>query len=115
MWANHDWIDIHPARHDVKPAVLYPGSITRETWERMTDYIVRCYFTHPSYWKINGCPYFSVYEMYRLIDALGGIGETQRAIASFRAKTKAAGFPDLHFNAVVWGVQVLPSEKVVTN
>ena len=115
MWANHDWIDIHPARHDVKPAVLYPGAITRETWERMTDYIVHRYFSHPSYWKIDGRPYFSVYEMYRLIDGLGGIGEAQRAIASFRAKTKAAGFLDLHFNAVVWGVQVLPSEKVVTN
>jgi hypothetical protein len=115
MWANHDWIDIHPARHDVKPAILYPGAVTRKTWERMTDFIVAHYFSHPSYWTIDGCPYFSIYEMYRFIDGLGGLAEAQRAIASFRAKTKAAGFSDLHLNAVVWGVQVLPSEKVVTN
>lgn len=115
MWANHDWINIHPTRYGVTPPVQYAGAITRETWERMTDYIVAHYFHHPSYLKIDDCPYFSIYEMYRLINGLGGIAETQQAIASFRAKTKAAGFPDLHLNAVVWGVQVLPSEKIITN
>ena len=115
MWANHDWVNIHPARHDVAPPLLYPGAITLDTWERATDRIVAKYFTHPSYWKINGCPYFSIYELYRLIDGFGGIAQTQRAIASFRAKTKAAGFPDLHFNTVVWGLQILPGEKTITN
>jgi hypothetical protein len=115
MWANHDWIDIHPARHDVTPAVLYPGAITRQTWEKMTDFIVAHYFSHPSYLKRDGRPYFSIYELYRLINGLGGIAETQQAIASFRAKVKAAGYPGLHLNAVVWGVQVLPSETIITN
>ena len=30
---------------------------------------------------------------------------------SFRAKTRAAGLPDLHLNAVVWGRPILPGEK----
>ncbi|MCL4505413.1 MAG: glycoside hydrolase family 99-like domain-containing protein [Chloroflexi bacterium] len=115
MWANHDWVDIHPARHNERPRLLYPGAITRATWERMTDYVVTHYFTHPSYWLIDGRPYFSIYELYRLIDGLGGIAQTQQAIASFRAKTRAAGFPDLHLNGVVWGVQVLPQETRLTN
>lgn len=32
-------------------------------------------------------------------------------MAEFRRKTKAAGFPDLHLNAVVWGRPILPGEK----
>jgi Glycosyltransferase WbsX len=115
MWANHDWVNIHPARHDRAPELQYPGAITPETWERMTDYIVARYFSHPSYWMIDGCPYFSVYELYRLINGFGGLEPTQRAIERFRAKTRAAGFADLHFNGVVWGVQVLPNEKTITN
>jgi hypothetical protein len=115
MWANHDWIDIHPARHDTSPRLLYPGIVTRDTWERTTDYIVDHYFRHPSYWLIDGCPYFSVYELYRLIDGLGGIAATQDAIASFRAKTRAAGFSDLHLNGVVWGVTMLPRETTLQN
>jgi hypothetical protein len=115
MWANHDWINIHPAHQGTPSPLQYAGAITRDTWERMTDYIIARYFSHPSYLKREGCPYFSIYEAYRLIDGLGGMAETQRAIASFREKVQAAGFPNLHLNAVVWGVQVLPSEKVVTN
>ena len=113
MWANHDWIDIHPARRDTEPTLLYPGAITRDTWERMTDLIVSRYFKHPSYWTLDGRPYFSVYELYRLIDGLGGVEQARSAIESLRAKTRRAGFPDLHLNAVMWGVQVLPRETAL--
>ena len=111
MWANHNWIDIHPAKRAGKREVQYPGTVTRETFEKMTDHIVADYFRHPSHWKIDGCPYFSIYELYRLVEGLGGIEKTRDALRSFRRKTKAAGFRDLHLNAVVWGVKILPGEK----
>jgi hypothetical protein len=115
MWANHDWVDIHPAKRGVPAPLLYPGAITRETFEKMTDYIVSRYFQHPSYWSIDGCPYFSVYELYRLVEGLGGVDKTREALQSFRRKTRAAGFRDLHLNAVVWGVKILPGEKSLDN
>jgi hypothetical protein len=34
-------------------------------------------------------------------------------LAAFRAKVRAAGFVDLHINAVVWSVQLLPGERAV--
>ena len=43
-----------------------------------------------------------------LIDGLGGVSETRVALASFRAKPRAAGAGELHLNAVVWGLQILP-------
>src|SRR5712692_10965991 len=60
MWANHDWEDIFPAKLSDKRNLLYPGAVTRQTFEQITDHIVSKYFAHPSYWKIDGCPYFSV-------------------------------------------------------
>ena len=101
MWANHDWIDIHPAKPGCTP-LLYPGKITPETWERMTDYMIRTYFKHPSYWRIDDRPYFSVYELFRLVDSLGGMEKTAQALQQFREKAKAAGLPGLHLNAVCW-------------
>jgi hypothetical protein len=115
MWANHDWVDIHPKTLDAPSRLLYPGKIKPETWERLTDEVIHHYFKHPSYWKIAGRPYFSVYELYRLVDSFGSLDATRTALDRFRAKTKAAGFPDLHLNGVTWGVKILPGEKTVTN
>ena len=39
MWANHDWIDIHPAKFRDPRALLYPGAVTRETFETITGYV----------------------------------------------------------------------------
>jgi hypothetical protein len=113
MWANHDWMDIHPAGRYGQPALLYPGAVTRQTFELLIETVVERYFLHPSYWMIDGCPYFSIYELMTLVRGLGGISETREALAAFRDRTRAAGFPDLHLNAVVWGVQVLPNEEAI--
>jgi hypothetical protein len=112
MWANHDWIDLFPRNPDIGMApMLYPGTITPETFDKMTDYIISKYFTQPTYWKIDGCPYFSLYELYKFVESMGGKENAKAALEEFRAKTKKAGFKDLHLNAVVWGLQILPNEK----
>ncbi len=115
MWANHDWVDIHPARIGVGPKLLYPGTVTPETFDRMTDHVIETYFRHPSYWKVGGRPYFSVYELFKLVESFGSLDETKRALERFREKTMAAGFAGLHLNAVSWGVRILPGETAVKN
>lgn len=112
MWANHDWIDIHPKKVN-PPPLLYPGAITPETWGRMTDYVVSQYFKDPAHWQIDGKPYFSIYDLPTLTRSFGGIEGTAKALKQFRDKTRAAGFPGLHLNAVMWGNPILPGEKVV--
>jgi hypothetical protein len=114
MWANHDWMDIHPARSDKESAVLYPGTVTPETFEQMTDYIIETYFKHPCHWQIDGRPYFSVYELHTLIQSFGSLDATRAALDRFREKTIAAGFPGLHLNAVTFGVRILPGETAVS-
>ena len=111
MWANHDWIEIHPYKLGAPQKVLYPGRISPQTFDRMTDYVVRDYFKHPSYWRIGGRPYFSVYDLTKLMENFGSVPATRAALDRFRAKAAAAGLPGLHLNAVVWGQAVLPVEK----
>ena len=117
IWANHDWKDIHPAKFgDIRDGhirTLYPGKVTRATFDTVVDIVIEQYFKHPSYWLIEGCPYFSIYELHTLIEGLGGLEATRAALHMFRDKVRAAGFPDLHLNDVVWDAGLLPGEQAV--
>ncbi len=112
MWANHDWIDIHPWKLGTPQTLLYPGKLSPQAFEKMCDYVINTYFKHPSYWKIDGKPYFSVYDLTQLMACFGSVEETRKALDQFRERTRAAGFKGLHLEAVVWGQTVLPVEKV---
>lgn len=85
MWANH-W--------EIKPA----------TFDSVMDVCINKYFKDPSYWKVDGCPYFSIYQLYTFIKSFGSTEKAVAAFQKFREKTKAAGFKDLHLNAVQWGL-----------
>ncbi|MCK5853484.1 glycoside hydrolase family 99-like domain-containing protein [bacterium] len=118
MWANHDWIDIHPLskKNRVKgPKLLYPGKISPETWEKMTNYIIKNYFHHHSYWFVDGKPYFSIYDLNRFMQIFGSKERTKEAIKVFRKKVVDSGLPGLNLNAVVWGRTILPNEQKVDN
>ncbi|MDR1283847.1 MAG: glycoside hydrolase family 99-like domain-containing protein [Opitutaceae bacterium] len=115
MWCNHDGRDLHPAKErDPSPydaaRILYPGAVNAETFDLICDYCIRNYFTHSSYWTVDGVPYFSIYDLSRLIAGLGGRDTTRRALERFRAKTRAAGFSGLHLNGIVLELAPLPGE-----
>lgn len=118
MWANHDWVDIFPADSSKLlckngPELLYPGKISLDTWNKMTDYLIQTYFTHPSYWLIDNAPYFSVYDLSKFLATFESVEAAVKSVNLFRQKVKAIGFKDLHLNAVVWGQAILPSEEVI--
>ncbi len=94
MWCNHD------LGGGVK------GAVKPETFESLIDYVIEEYFKHPSYWKIDGCPYFSIYQFHSFLETYDNDYEkAAEAIELFRTKVKAAGFPDLHLNGVLWGLK----------
>ena len=106
MWANHDYIDIFPAKIGKRKALWNAGAVSRETFVKATDLMIKEYFSQPNYWKIDGMPYFSIYELHTLMKGLGGAEKTRLALEDFRARCKAAGLPGVHINAVEWGVQL---------
>lgn len=115
MWANHDWLDIHPCGRKNRGKLLYPGKVTPDTFKRICHLFIERYFSHSSYFTVNGSPYFSIYDLTRFMSNFGSVSDTRKAMDDFRAMAKASGFPDLHLNAVVWGQPVLPSEEVPEN
>jgi Glycosyltransferase WbsX len=115
MWANHDWVRLFPHKAGTPLELMMPGAATRVSFEAMTDYFVEHYLHEPNYLLVDGAPYFSIYELGTFIQGIGGLDAAREALQSFRSKVKAAGFPDLHLNAIVWGVTVLPSELKLEN
>lgn len=115
MWANHDWVDIHPAPRNKPYNMLAAGTVSREAFVRATDHMIDAYFGRPNYWRVDGKLYFSFYELMSLVKGLGGIEETREALEDFRNRVRAAGLGELHINAVVWGVQILPGEEKIAN
>jgi hypothetical protein len=115
MWANHDWQDIHPYTKGAPRKRLYPGQVTPATFQAITHLLITKYFVHPSYWRIEGRPYFSVYDLTKLLNSFGSVAATREALDRFRQQAVEAGLPGLHLNAVVWGQTILPGEGQVAD
>jgi len=115
MWANHDWLEIHPATRYQPYPTRRKGEISEEVFIKATNHIIDEYFSHSSYWKVDGKLYFSIYEMMSLIKGFGGLQNTKRILTEFRKRVKAKGLGELHLNAVVWGIETLPTENTLTD
>jgi hypothetical protein len=114
MWANHDWYDIHPAKLSAPPNLQFTGGVSRETFDVLSNRLLQL-FQHPSYLTLDGAPYFSIYELYRFIQGMGGVRQAADALNALHSKATALGLPGVHINAVTWGVQILPGQSEVSN
>ena len=112
MWANHDWTDVHPRRRmDRSPRLLYPGRVSPAQFSRICELVISRYLRHPAYWKIEGKPYFSIYEIPEFLRNFGGSVEIAKdALAQFRRQAADAGLPGLHLNAIYSSQRILPNE-----
>ena len=104
MWANHNWANIHPTPYSNFQEKLTDSRVSLKTWDTITSYIVTHYFNQPNYWKIDGKPYFSIFETARFIESFGSIANAAVAMQLFEDKVKNAGFPGLHFNCIDQGL-----------
>ena len=112
MWANHDWLNIQPATFDNHRIKFTEGKVSWQLWDTISTYIVEKYFKQPNYWKIDGKPYFSIYEIVNFVNGLGGITNAKKAIALLNTKTKNAGFPGVHFNIMSWMINDQSAKQI---
>ena len=110
MWANHDWLNIHPSSAGQDPAVLLSGAVNHEEFDSMVVELVSRYFTHPDYFLAEGKPYFSIYQSETFAIGLGSMARATRAIGRLRDAVTAAGLPGLHLNLILADRAVLPGE-----
>lgn len=113
MWANHDWLDIHPAKRHGSPQVLLPGTLSPNAFARATAHITERYFSQSNYWRVGGGLYFSIYEVMNLVRSLGDLTSTRKALDSWRNELARLGLGPLHLNAVVWGLRILQTEHKI--
>jgi hypothetical protein len=113
MWANHDWLNIHPRQRGSAPAVLEPGALDAAEFERATDYIIETYFGDDRYWEVDGGLYFSIYDLTSLLRGLGGIEGAAAALAGFRERVRRRLGRELHLNAVLVGTGILATDRGV--
>lgn len=112
MWANHDWKDIHPLKKGTKPAILYPGKVSPARFDEIGDELINKYFLKKNYLKIDGKPYFSIYDISKFIESLGSVKLAREAMVNLDKKARKAGLKGIHWNLVAWGRPILPGEKV---
>lgn len=119
MWANHDHSSyLDPANPD-KSKIYWYGGVDRTIFDGMVKHIINDYFKQPNYYKINGKPVFSIYELSTFINGIGGPEKAKDALDYFRKKTIEAGFPGLHLQAILWGsvpstIKDVPGDPIET-
>jgi hypothetical protein len=93
MWANHELKGEH---------IHGKGAIDRPTFDKLVAHAVKNFMTHPAYWRLDGKPYFSIYEIDNFINGFGGVEGARAALDHFRKSAKAAGLKGVHVNIVDW-------------
>ncbi|MDP0497727.1 MAG: glycoside hydrolase family 99-like domain-containing protein [Verrucomicrobiota bacterium JB024] len=112
MWANHDWRDIAPAKLSQSNDILHQGKVTEVTMLRMADVVASRYFSQENYLRIDGCPYFSIYELCNLIEQAGGLEQAAEQLQKFRERVREVSSQQVHLNGVVFRAPILPGERV---
>jgi hypothetical protein len=117
MWANHDWTHIFPLGLRQESPLLHPGAVSKPVFAHLTEHIIERYFPHPGYLKIDGKPYFSIFQLQKFLDGFGGLDGAREAVDEFRTRVARAGFPGVHLNTMVnlWGAPLIPGDPVVQN
>ncbi len=101
MWANHTATSIWDKRTAEMNMPIWDGAVDRAAFETVVHRTIDNYFTHPSYYKIDGKPVYMIYDLDNLIRGLGGIENTKKALDWFREQTVKAGFAGLELQLAV--------------
>ncbi len=119
MWANHDATTLWNLERSHEDRLVWPGAVDRATFDCATRRLIERFFGHPAYYRIDGKPVFSIYELGTLITGLGGIEKARQALDDFRVNVRAAGFPGVHIQGILWGnvpasLSMIPGDRSQT-
>lgn len=105
MWANHDanytW-DIRNSSAMGENCSVWRGAVSRSQFENIGHRWIKQYFTRENYYKIDGKPVVSIYELNNFVTGLGGVEAAADAIRWLDGECKKAGLAGVHFQFVRW-------------
>jgi hypothetical protein len=97
MWANHDVNHLWDRRiAHIDGNVIWRAALDRREFEIIGRRWIERYFSHPSYYTIDGKPVLMIFAYRNFINGLGGVDGATEAVAWLDAAVKKAGFPGLH-------------------
>ena len=104
MWANHDvnytWDKRLSSAMLKDPTIFWKGAVSLEEFKKICVRLIENYFKHPCYYKIDGKPVFSIYDLYNLILGLGGPEETAKALLWFKNEAVKRGLEGVHLQLI---------------
>ncbi len=122
MWANHDVTDVwdhNKPNKELNKNPIWIGSTDLEITKKIFDRAVEKYFKEPTYYKIDGKPVYSIYELSTFIKGVGGLENAKAALDYFQKKTQEAGFPGVHIQTMCWNLpkdlQGVPGDTTPTS
>ncbi len=105
MWANHDvnftWDKRLSDKMCGKKDLIWKGCTDFNGFKKIAVRLIEEYLKQPSYYKIDGCPVFCIYDLANLINGLGGIDETIKALDWLRKEAVLRGLKGLHLQAIL--------------
>ena len=100
MWANHTASTMWDRRNSHLHKTIWDGAVDRKTFDEIiVKRTIEKYFSHPSYYKIDGKPVYMLFDFENFVRGLGGVEEALDALQYFRDETVKAGFPGLSLQA----------------
>ncbi len=103
MWANHNANYTWDKRNSDKfDTVVWNGAVDRKQFEIIGKRWIEQYFIKENYYKIDGKPVISIYELYNFVVGLGGAKETADALKWLDNEAKKFGLDGVHFQFVRW-------------
>ncbi len=97
MWANHDVDHLWDTRiSDIPGNVIWRADLGRREFEIIGRRWIERYFTHPSYYRIEGKPVLMLFHYANFIRGLGDEAAAADAIHWLNEATRKVGFPGLH-------------------
>ena len=103
MWANHDANYLWDIRNsDTLRETIWKGSVDRKQFEIIGRRWIDQYFHKENYYKIDGKPVVSIYDMRNFILGLGGVEQAKDAMRWLDRAAVEAGLNGVHFQFVRW-------------
>ena len=109
MWANHDVNHTWDIRNsDTNDALIWQGAVDRTQFEVIGRRWIEKYFSKENYYKIDGKPVLSIYDLKNFVEGLGGVLGSSEAMKWLDEEAKKAGYGGVHF-------QYVCMDKLVSN
>ncbi|MBN2853681.1 MAG: glycoside hydrolase family 99-like domain-containing protein [Clostridia bacterium] len=97
MWANHNADYLWDKRNSHLDCMIWDAAVDRKEFEIIGKRLIEKYFTHPLYYKIEGKPVLSLFDVENLVKGLGGVKQAADAFDWLEEQAIKEGLNGVHY------------------